>query len=146
MFKRLGYIKDQLYDVEIVKSEIEHKGPIVVGLINPKYAKLRILELYFNFFDKCYDVTLFEWVGMVTDSLFLALVEHDFYDCIQPAMKKRWESLRSGDCTDAFSVKSARNFFPHTCCAKHKKHDRREPGVFKKELHLTEMICLCSKS
>ena len=31
MFRRLGYISDQLYEVEFAKSEIEHKGPIILG-------------------------------------------------------------------------------------------------------------------
>ena len=29
LFKHLGYINDQLYEVEFVKSEIEHKEPII---------------------------------------------------------------------------------------------------------------------
>ena len=30
-FKGLGYINDQLYEVELVKSEIEHEEPIILG-------------------------------------------------------------------------------------------------------------------
>ena len=32
MFKRLNHITDQLYEVELVKLEIEHREPIIVGL------------------------------------------------------------------------------------------------------------------
>ena len=39
-----------------------------------------------------------------------------------------------------------RIFFPRTCCAVHKKHDKREPGLFKEEFRCTEMLCLCSKT
>ena len=60
-------------------------------------------------------------------------------------MKKEWHSLRSGDCKDELSVNSTTNFFPCTCCAKHKNHDRREPGLFKEEFSCTEMIRLCNK-
>ena len=35
---------------------------------------------------------------------------------------------------------------PRTCCAVHKKHDKREPGLFKEEFRCTEMLCLCSKT
>ena len=52
MFKRLNYITDQLYEVEFVKSEIEHREPIIVGFFILQYAKLRMLELYYNFFKK----------------------------------------------------------------------------------------------
>ena len=36
--------------------------------------------------------------------------------------------------------------FSHNCCSKHKKHDKREPGLFKEEFRYTEMYCLCSKT
>ena len=39
-----------------------------------------------------------------------------------------------------------KNFFPRTCCAVHKKHDKREPGLFKEEFRCTEMLALCSKT
>ena len=61
-------------------------------------------------------------------------------------MKKVWNSLRSGDCTDEFSVNSTTNFFSRTYFAKHKKHNTREPGLFKEEFRCTEMICPCSKT
>ena len=105
-----------------------------------------MLELYYNFFDKYCDITKFEELEMDTDSLYLALSEHDLCDCIRPTMKKEYNSLRSGDCTDEFSANSTTNFFPRTCCAKHKEHDRGEPGLFKEEIGCTEMVCLCSKT
>ena len=40
---------------------------------------------------------MFEELEVDTDSLYLALSEHDMYYCIRPAMKKEWNSLRSGD-------------------------------------------------
>ena len=46
LFKRLNFITDQLYEIELVKSEIEHREPILVGFFILQYAKLRILELY----------------------------------------------------------------------------------------------------
>ena len=51
MFKRLGYINDQLHEVELVKSENEHQEPIIVGFFILEYAKMRMLELYYNFSD-----------------------------------------------------------------------------------------------
>ena len=50
MFKRLGYINDHFYEVDLAKSEIEHKKPIIVGFFILQYAKMRMLELYYNFF------------------------------------------------------------------------------------------------
>ena len=33
MFRRLNHITDQLYEMELVKSKIEHKEPIIVGFL-----------------------------------------------------------------------------------------------------------------
>ena len=87
MFKSPAYINDQLYE-EFVKMEIEHKEPKIVGFFILQFAKLRMPELYYIFFDKNCDVTKFEQLETNTDSLYLALSEPAFYVCIQPAMKK----------------------------------------------------------
>ena len=39
LFKRLNHITDQLYEVELVKPEIEHREPRVVGFFILQYAK-----------------------------------------------------------------------------------------------------------
>ena len=146
MFKRMGYIIDQLYEVELVKSEIEHKGPLVVEFYILQYAKLKVLELYYNFFDKYCDVTKFEELDMDTNSLHLTLSEHDLFVCIRPTRKQEWKSLQRRECTDEISANSTASFFPRTCCAKRRKHDRREPGQFKGELRCTEMNSVCSET
>ena len=119
--------------MEFDKSEVERKGLIFVGFFILQYAKLRTLELYHNFFDKHCDVTKFEELEMDTDSLYPALFGHELYECIPPARKKECNFFGSGDCNDGFSDNSTTNFSPRTCCAKHKKHDRGEPGLFKED-------------
>ena len=42
MFKRPYQITDQLYDVELLKLEIEHKEPIIVEFFVLHYAKQRM--------------------------------------------------------------------------------------------------------
>ena len=69
MFKRLNHIIDHLYEVELAKSEIEHREPIIVGFFTLQYAKLRMLELYYNFFKKFRDTDKYEELEMDTDSL-----------------------------------------------------------------------------
>ena len=98
-----------------------------------------MLELYYNFFRFC-DVTKFEELEMDTDSLYLALAEKELEDCIRPEMRAEWQRLRSNDCVDSFTADAVANCFPGTCCVKHKKHDNREPGLFKEEFRCTEML------
>ena len=77
MFKRLNHITDQLYEVELVKSDIEHRGPILVGFFILQYAKLRMFLLYYTFFKKFCDTEKYEELQMDTDSLYLALSEEN---------------------------------------------------------------------
>ena len=50
LFKKLDHLNNSLYEVELAKAEIEHKEPIIFGFFILQYAKLRMLELYYNFF------------------------------------------------------------------------------------------------
>ena len=83
---------------------------------------------------------------MNTDSLYLALSEKVLYNCIREESKVEWELMRTENCKDDFTANATTNFFPRTCCTKHKKHDKREPGFFKEEFRCTEIMCLCSKT
>ena len=105
-----------------------------------------MLELYYNFFTRFCDVNKLEELEMDTDSPYLAPAEKELEDCIRPEMKAEWQRLRSSDCVKSFTADAAAKFFPRTCCVKHKKHDKREPGLFKEEFRCTEMLCLCSKT
>ena len=58
--KRLNTVQYDLYEIDSLKSTIEHKEPIMVGFFILQYAKLRMHELYYNFFDKFCDVNKFE--------------------------------------------------------------------------------------
>ena len=78
------------------------------------------------------------------DSLYLALSEKELYDSIRKESKNEWELMRTEDCKDDFTANATTNFFPRFCCAKHKKHDKREPDLFKEEFRCTEMLCLCN--
>ena len=83
---------------------------------------------------------------MDTDSLYLALAEEDLDECILPSKWAEWTEKRSKYCRDDFRADAKNNFFPRPCCAKYKKHDKREPGLFKEEFRCTELLCLCSKT
>ena len=105
-----------------------------------------MLELYYNLFTRLCDVNKFEELELDTDSLYLALAERELEHCIRPEMRAEWQMLRLNYCVDDFTADAVANFFPRTCCVKQKKHDKREPGLFKEELRCTEMLCLCSKT
>ena len=145
-FKRFNHITDQLYEVELVKTEIEHREPIVVGFFILQYAKLRMLELYHNFFKKFCGTDKYEELEMDTNSLYLALSEEILEDVILPKKRAEWDQLRSKDCIDDFTAIATVIFFPRTRCNVDKKHDKREPRLFREEFGCAEMFCRCSKT
>ena len=80
---------------------------------------------------------------METDSLYLALAEKELEDCIRPEIRAECQRLRSNYCVDNFTADAVANFFPRTCCVKHKQHDTIDE---EEEFRCTEMLCLCSKT
>ena len=104
MLKRLNHITDQLYEVELVKPEIEHREPIIVGFFVLQYAKQRMLELYYIFFKNFCDTDKYEELETDTDSLYLALSEENLEDVILPEKRAEWDKIRSKACTDDFTV------------------------------------------
>ena len=136
---RMNVVKKDLYEVDLLKSTTELREPIIVGFFFLQYAKRRMFHKY------C-DENKIEELEMDTDSLYLALAEDNMDDCILPEKKAQWTLIRRNDCRDDFIADADKNFFPRTCCAVQKKHDKREPGLFKEDFRCTEMLCLCSKT
>ena len=99
-------------EVELVNSTIEHREPFIVGFFVLQSAKLRMLELYYNFFDKFCDVNKFEELEMDTDSLYLALEEEDSDECVLPSKRSELTEKKSKDCRDDFKADAKNNFSP----------------------------------
>ena len=89
---------------------------------------------------------MFKWMKLFTDSLYLALAEKELCDCIRSEKRQEFELLSSEDCIVLLTADAYSNFFPRICCANHKKHDKKEPGLFKVEFRCAKMLCLCSKT
>ena len=129
----------------MVKSEVNHKEPIIVGFFILQYAKLTMLQLFYNFFQLFCDSQKYELIEMDTDSLYMALSE-DKVELIRPEMKLMLEMNRENDCRDDFRADEHYNFFPRNCCQQHWKFDQSTPGLFKEVFRYTEMVALCSKT
>ena len=143
LFKRLNHIPDQLYEVELVKPEIEHREPIIVGFFILQYAKQRMLELYCNFFKKFCDTDKYEELEMDTDSLYLALSEENLEDVILPEKRAEWEQLRSKIALISLLRMQPTVFSPERVVMPTWNVIRESQASSKKNL---EMLCLCSKT
>ena len=138
LFSKLNHLNIALYEVELAKTEIENKEPITLHLFILQYTELSMLGLFYNFSTKFLDLNEFKDFQMDTDSLYLALAEKQVADCIRPEMKAEFEHLRTKDCTDSFTADPVAIFLQRRCCDKQKKHDKREPGLFKELFRCTE--------
>ena len=145
MFKRLNQITDQLYEVELVKPEIEHREPIIVGCFILQNIKQRMLELYYNFFKKFCDTDKHEELEMDTDSLYLALSEEKLEDVIPPEKRAEWEQLRSKDCTDNFTANAPDNFFPELAVMSTRNMIRESRVSSKKSLDVQKCFVSVAK-
>ena len=113
LFRNLDHINNAIYQVEIAKKQIDHKEPTIVGIFILQYAKLRVLELNYNFLTKVCAVNESESLENDTDSLYLALAEKEPGDCKRTETKATWERLRSKDCNDSLTADSDGIFSPN---------------------------------
>ena len=85
--KKLDHVNHQFYGVELAKTEVEQKEPVVVGFFILQLAELRMLELYHGSSDKFCDINKLEELEIDTDSLYVSLAEQYLTDCIRAMMK-----------------------------------------------------------
>ena len=148
-FKKLDCLdeEEQYYELEMAKRKIKLDLPIQLGYFILQYAKLRMLEFYFDFMDVFVDRSDFEYCEMDTDSAYMAISGSSLENVIKPEMRVSFEKGLKGFCTDTdIEADAVHHWFPRTCCTKHAKFDKRTPGLFKLEYQGDEMIGLCSKT
>ncbi|MCG7866661.1 MAG: hypothetical protein JAY74_09850, partial [Candidatus Thiodiazotropha taylori] len=139
--------EEQYYEVEMAKRKIRLDLPIQLGYFILQYAKLRMLEFYYDFMDSYVDRSDFEYCEMDTDSAYMAISGSRLEDIIKPEMKAEYDRGLRGYCTDIdIEADNQHHWFPRTCCSVHAKYDKRTPGLFKLEYQGDEMIGLCSKT
>ena len=94
VFKELDHVDNATCEVELGKAQIEHKKPIIVGIISYNTPNYECWCSTIIFPTNLGDVHKFELLGMDTTSLYLALAEKELDDCTRPEMKAEWEQLR----------------------------------------------------
>ena len=116
--------------------------PIQIRYLILQYAKLRMLQFYYDYLDVYVDRGDFAYCEMDTDSAYMALSGPTFASIVKPDMKDAYQRALTGCCRDNVDPE----WFPHTCCTKHAKYDKRTPGLFKVEYEGHMMIDLFSKT
>ena len=65
--------------------------PIQIGFFVYQYAKLRMLEFYYDLIDKFLDRSDFEYCEMDTDSVYIALLGESVDALIKPQLRAEYE-------------------------------------------------------
>ncbi|KAK3109123.1 hypothetical protein FSP39_023489 [Pinctada imbricata] len=141
-FRNATHLGDEFYELEMAKKKISMDLPIQLGYFILQYGKLKMLEFNYDFLDVYVDRADYMLLEMDTDSNYLCISGETMSDVIKPEMRQSYEHHLRGFCRDDASPL----FLPRECCDKHKKFDRRVPGLFKTEYEGDRMIGLCSKT
>ncbi|KAK3736485.1 hypothetical protein QZH41_017404, partial [Actinostola sp. cb2023] len=103
-FRQLDSIDEDTYEVQSAKKRINLNLPIQVGYFVYQYAKLRMLQFYYDFLDNAY----------------IAISAESFEEIIRPEIREEFEAEKH-------------DWLPRTDTAEHRAFDKRTPGLFKIE-------------
>ena len=140
----------------MAKKVIKFDLPLHIGFFVYQYAKLRMLEFYYDFLDYYLDRRDYQYIEMDTDSAYLALAGKSLEELVKPHLRQQFydqwaEWLPAEACKqhqDQFKATRMANqlWTPEPCCVAQKKYNKRTPGLFKVEWEGEGMIGLCSKT
>ena len=156
-FRQLDVVTDDVYEIEMAKKKVEYNLPIQIGFFVYQYAKLRILQFYYDFVDTYVDRSLFQYCETDTDSAYIALAGECIDDVVAPEKREHFFYHRSewfpSECCDEHARAyvtcrfEGHEWKPDTaCCVARRTYDKRTPGLFKVEWQGRGFIGLCSKT
>ena len=156
-FRQLDVVIDNAYEIEMSKRTVTYALPIHVGFFVLQYAKMRMLQFYYDFIDRYLERPLFQYCEMDTDSAYLALAGESVDDLVTPELREHYfryrsQWLPSECCVDHKSEYVRCRLAGHpwigsaSCCVARKAYDKRTPGLFKVEWSGDGFVGLCSKT
>ena len=143
-FKNLHLLGDDFAEIEVTKIRQKLNLPVQIGFAILQYAKLKMLEWYYDFLDVFVDRSDFEYIEMDTDHAYFAITAPSLEQVITPEKKAEFDMRLYGSCHGQIHPNSYR--FPRQCCAKYKAFDKCLPGLFKLEQEGVVMVALRSKT
>ena len=120
------------YEVSMKKGIIKQNIAIHISTAILQYAKMRLLQFYYDFLCKYVDKSDFQMMYCDTDSLYMGVTGDKLDDLIKPKMKEEYEK-------DKF------NWLPRNDTEANAMYDKRTPGLFKVEFEGSAMVALAPK-
>ena len=149
MFRDVSTLDDGTFEVQMAKNQIMLDLPIQIGFFILQYAKLRMLQYYYDFMLVFVDRSDFQLTEMDTDSLYMAISGESLSEVVKEDREAKLQAAINNKekcCLDVvYKPDGVTHFLPRTCCERHKNYDQKTPGLFKLEFDGHVMISLCSK-
>ena len=156
-FRQLDVVVDDGYEIEMNKKTVTYTLPVHVGFFVLQYAKMRMLQFYYDFIDRYLERPLFQYCEMDTDSAYLALADESVDALVTPELREHYFRHRSewlpSECCDDHRNEYVRCRLANrpwvgneACCKARRAYDKRTPGLFKVEWSGDGSVGLCSKT
>ena len=156
-FRQLDIVVDDAYEIETSKRTVAYTLPVHVGFFVLQYAKMRMLQFYYDFIDRYVERPLFQYCEMDTDSAYLALADESVDVLVTPTLRDHYFRHRSewlpSECCDEHRNEYVRCRLAdrpwvgdEECCKARRAFDKRTPGLFKVEWSGDGFVGLCSKT
>ena len=156
-FRQLDVVTDDVYEITSNKACLTYDLPLHIGFFVYQYAKLRMLQFYYDFVARYVERPLYQYCEMDTDSAYIALAGDTIDDLVAPEHREHYFRHRSewlpAECCDNHKddyvqTRIAGRSWTATesCCLTCKAFDKRTPGLFKVEWRGDGFIGLCSKT
>ena len=156
LFRKLTPLTEEVTEVESAKATINWNLPLQIGFFVYQYAKLRMLQFYYDFADQFVSRSDYQLCEMDTDSLYMALSTPTLEQAVHPTLLPRfykeyhhWFPSQACDVhqVDFVSTRLAQQpLTPPTCYLQRQKIDKRTPGLLKVEFESEGIVALCSKT
>uniref|UniRef100_A0A915KEB4 Uncharacterized protein n=1 Tax=Romanomermis culicivorax TaxID=13658 RepID=A0A915KEB4_ROMCU len=126
--KKIKSISENCFEVHMRKDQISLDLPIVVGLSVYNWAKIKMLEFFYDVLQIYFDKSMYQCMETDTDSIYLALSCTNLLDAVKPELKDKF----------------IKEIYPKWFVIN--KEDKRTPGLLKIEWQGTAMCCLAAKT
>ena len=105
-FRQLDVVTENAYEIEMNKSVVKYTLPLHIGFFVYQYAKLRMLQFYYDFVDRYVERPLFQYCEMDTDSAYIALAGESIDGLVRADRRAHYFRHRS-------------QWLPAKCCDEH---------------------------
>ena len=138
-FRQLDVVTEDAYEIEMNKSVVKYTLPLHIGFFVYQYAKLRMLQFYYDFVDRYVERLLFQYCEMDTDSAYIALAGESIDGLVRADRRAHYFRHRSqwlpAECCDEHEddyvcarIAGRPWTVTESCCFARKAFDKRTPG------------------